>query len=134
MVAAGGERTRRRQGRFAMRHRRRPWRRGLMECKKTVSVRPRDVALAQSGVRDSGVDRPMTIPIIRRAVPSCVDALLGAGIPAVLARVYAARGITSTAELEYGLASLPTVASLANIDAAVDRLIHAIRARERIII
>ena len=76
----------------------------------------------------------MTIPIIRRAVPANVDVLLGAGIPSVLARVYAARGIESIRELEHGLDSLPSFASLANIDAAVDRLARAIAARERIVI
>jgi single-stranded-DNA-specific exonuclease len=76
----------------------------------------------------------MTIPIIRRAVPANVDALLGAGIPSVLARVYAARGIESISELEHGLDALPSFASLANIDAAVDRLARAIAARERIVI
>ena len=76
----------------------------------------------------------MTIPIIRRAVPANVDALLGAGIPSVLARVYAARGIESIRELEHGVDALPSFASLANIDAAVDRLARAIAARERIVI
>ena len=76
----------------------------------------------------------MTIPIIRRAVPSNVAALLGAGIPSVLARVYAARGIESVSELEHGLDALPSFASLANIDAAVDRLSYAIATRESIVI
>src|SRR5437762_13260582 len=76
----------------------------------------------------------MTIPIIRRAIPTNVDALLDAGIPSVLARVYAARGIESIRELEHGLDALPSFASLANIDAAVDRLARAIAARERIVI
>ncbi|HEY3179545.1 MAG TPA: single-stranded-DNA-specific exonuclease RecJ [Casimicrobiaceae bacterium] len=76
----------------------------------------------------------MTIPIVRRAVPSNVDALLGAGVPSVLARVYAARGIESIRELEHGLDALPSFASLGNIDAAVDRLAHAISTHERIVI
>jgi single-stranded-DNA-specific exonuclease len=76
----------------------------------------------------------MTIPIIRRVVPANVNALLGAGIPSVLARVYAARGIESIRELEHGLDALPSFASLASIEAAVDRLACAVAARERIVI
>ena len=74
------------------------------------------------------------IPIVRRVVPVNVQALVDAGVPSILARVYAARGIESTAELEIGLAALPTFESLSNIDAAVDRLIHAIDVGERIVI
>jgi len=76
----------------------------------------------------------MTIPIVRRVVPAKYQALLDAGLPSVLARVYAARGIESAGELEIGLDALPTFESLANIDAAVDRLLNAIDARERIVV
>jgi single-stranded-DNA-specific exonuclease len=76
----------------------------------------------------------MTIPIVRRTVPAHAKALVDGGVPSVLARVYASRGIESIRELDEGLDALPNFASLANIDAAVDRLVHAIDAHERIII
>lgn len=76
----------------------------------------------------------MTVPIERRAIPHCAHQLAEAGVLPVLARIYAARGIASTAELEEGLARLPTFASLMNIDAAAQRLAAAIAARERIVI
>ena len=76
----------------------------------------------------------MTIPIVRRAIPAHVQTLLDGGVPSVLARVYAARGIASMHDLESGLDALPSFASLANIGAAVARLIAAIDGRERIVI
>lgn len=42
----------------------------------------------------------------------------------VLARVYAARGVRDTAELDYGLANLVPVSSLENVDAAVELLLR----------
>ena len=76
----------------------------------------------------------MTVPIVCRLVPPAVHALHAAGIPAVLARVYAARGIESTADLDHSLAALPSYAGLANIDLAAARLARAIAARERILV
>ncbi len=70
----------------------------------------------------------------RRPVPASAAALCAAGVSPVLARVYAARGIDSPAELDTGLATLPSYASLKGIDAAANRLADAIAARERILI
>ena len=76
----------------------------------------------------------MSASIVRRPVPDTVHALAAAGVPAVLARIYAARGIESSAELDHALAALPTFAALKSIDAATARLAQAIRAHERIVI
>jgi single-stranded-DNA-specific exonuclease len=72
--------------------------------------------------------------IVRRAIPGSHPALISAGFPPVLARVYAARGILDAAELDHSLASLPDFARLSNIDAAADRLAKAIAQHERIVI
>jgi len=72
--------------------------------------------------------------LVRRPVPAAAQALVAAGVPPVLARVYAARGVTSTAELATDLAGLPPFASLLGIDAAATRLADAIARRERIVI
>jgi single-stranded-DNA-specific exonuclease len=76
----------------------------------------------------------MTLAIARRAVPAAVDVLSAAGVDPVLARLFAARGVRSPAELDYSLTALPPFASLRNIDAAAERLHRAIAARERIVI
>jgi len=76
----------------------------------------------------------MSIAIRRRDVPAAAQTLIDAGLPPVLARIYAARGITDAAELDHSLASLPPPTSLRNIDAATARLIRAIDERERIAI
>ena len=76
----------------------------------------------------------MRIAITRRAVPDSVRALVAAGLPPVLARVYAARGITTLAELDHSLAALPSPASLRNIGSATGRLLDAIDHGERIVI
>ncbi len=55
------------------------------------------------------------------------------GLHAVVARVYAARGIHSHEELDPSLGNLPTPA-LADIDAATERLEAALRAGERILV
>ncbi len=52
----------------------------------------------------------------------------------MLARIYAARGIADARELDHSLAALPDFRTLANIDAATERLAHAIAQRERIVI
>src|SRR5207253_8725606 len=134
LAAARSCRARGGQARRAAAHRRWPRRRRIVARQATIPLCSRHVAFARSSVRNSGARSRMTIPIIRRAVPSNVAALLGAGIPSVLARVYAARGIESVSELEHGLDALPSFASLANIDAAVDRLSYAIATRESIVI
>lgn len=72
--------------------------------------------------------------IVHRTVPASAQVLAAAGIPPVLARIYAARGIESVAELDHRLAALPSFATLKNIDLAAQRLCRAIAAREKIVI
>ena len=60
-------------------------------------------------------------PLRERSVSASVkDAL--AGLDPVIARIYASRGITSTAELDYGLNQMLPVRSLQGIDRAVELL------------
>jgi single-stranded-DNA-specific exonuclease len=73
------------------------------------------------------------VTIVRRPAAATAS-LIAAGIPPVLARVYAARGIVDAAQLDHSLAALPDFAGFANIDAAADRLAGAIANRERIVI
>src|SRR5262249_59316362 len=70
----------------------------------------------------------------RRDVPATAQALAAAGIDPVLARVYAARGVASAAELETDLARLPSYTQLKGIDGAAARLAGAIAQRERIVV
>ena len=70
----------------------------------------------------------------RQADPEAEQALLAAGTPPLLARLFAARNVRSPAELHNHLASLLPYQSLKNIDAAAERLAHAIREQERILI
>lgn len=58
-------------------------------------------------------------PLAVRAVQDAVARQDGFDIDPVLRRVYAARGVTSAAELDYGLRGLLPISSLAGIDAAV---------------
>jgi len=74
------------------------------------------------------------IDIVRREVPAAAEALAAAGVDPVLARVYAARGVTTATELETDLARLPSFSLLKGIDAAATRLADAIATRERIIV
>jgi single-stranded-DNA-specific exonuclease len=76
----------------------------------------------------------MTIAIHRRDVPDGVTALVAAGFPTVLARIYAARGIAAATELDHSLTALPPFGSLKGIDAAAARLARAIASQERIVI
>ena len=76
----------------------------------------------------------MKVAISRRTVPAAASALVAAGVDPVLARLYAARGVSSHGELDCGLAALPPFASLRNIEAAAGRLTDAIARNERIVI
>jgi single-stranded-DNA-specific exonuclease len=67
----------------------------------------------------------------RRPVPPAPD--LG-HLPPLLARVYAARGVSSAAELELRPDRLIPPATMKNIDAAAERVHRAIEAGERILI
>jgi single-stranded-DNA-specific exonuclease len=72
--------------------------------------------------------------IIRRIVPDSAAILAAAGIAPVLARVYAARGVSSLDELALDLAKLPSWNTLKGIDAAAERLAGAIERSERLLI
>ena len=72
--------------------------------------------------------------ISRRNVPESVAELRAAGISEILARVYAARGVCSTAELDCSFAGLPSWTALKGIDSAAARLADAIVRGERMLI
>ncbi len=72
--------------------------------------------------------------IVRRIIPEWAATLAAAGIAPVLARIYAARGVCSAAELELDFAGLPTWSELKGIDAAAARLVRAIDRGERVLI
>jgi single-stranded-DNA-specific exonuclease len=76
----------------------------------------------------------MNVELVRRPCPPAAQALEAAGIDPVLARIYAARGITTAAELDCTLAALPTFDALKGIDAAAERLARAVVERERIVV
>jgi single-stranded-DNA-specific exonuclease len=67
---------------------------------------------------------PAYRPVVPRRARAAVTLLTQAGIDPLLARVYAARGVKSADELDYGLAGLAPVGTLDNIDAAVDLLLE----------
>jgi len=72
--------------------------------------------------------------VVRRAVPAIAPELAASGVAPALARVFAARGVRSTAELDGRLAMLPSWAALKGIDAAAARLAAAIERRELLLI
>lgn len=72
--------------------------------------------------------------IARREVPAAAKLLGAAGVEPVMARVFAARGIASTAELDNDLTGLPPWQALKGIDAAAERLAQAIERGERLLI
>jgi single-stranded-DNA-specific exonuclease len=74
------------------------------------------------------------VDIVRRVIPEWAATLAAAGIAPVLARVYAARGVCSAAELELDFAGLPSWSTLKGIDAAAARLVRAIDRSERLLI
>ncbi len=76
----------------------------------------------------------MTPPTItaRDAPPRAIWALEQAGVPPLLARLFAARGVRSIDELDDGLARLLPPQTLKGADQAAELLAQAIAARERI--
>ena len=78
----------------------------------------------------------MSTPVIKRreAPPRVVWTLEQAGVPTLLARLFAARGVRSAEELDDGLARLLPPATLAGAAEAAKRLADAIEARQRICI
>lgn len=74
----------------------------------------------------------MTTMIIEQR--PATTSLLDDSIHPILARIYAARGVTSNAELERGLDQLLPYQSLLGIDQAVARLVQALAQQEHIMI
>ena len=73
--------------------------------------------------------------IVTRAVPpDCEQTLLRAGLPPLLARIYAARGITAAADLEQRIDSLLPVTALRHADAMAAMLADAIRDNRRLLV
>jgi single-stranded-DNA-specific exonuclease len=72
--------------------------------------------------------------ITRRKVPEAAATLGAAGIAPVMARIFASRGIASTAELDNDLVGLPPWQTLKGIAAASERLACAIERGERLLI
>jgi len=72
--------------------------------------------------------------ITSRNVPEAAATLGAAGISPVMARIFASRGIASTAELDNDLAGLPPWQTLKGITAASERLAFAIERGERLLI
>ena len=63
-------------------------------------------------------------PVVCRREPAA-DVISGlSDVDPLFARLYAARGVTAAAQLDYGLASMAPVSSLDNIDAAVQLLLE----------
>ena len=75
------------------------------------------------------------IDLVHRDVPAAAAAALAAaGVPPVLARVYAARGIVAAADVAPALDTLPPPSALRGSAEAAIRLADAIGRRERILI
>ncbi len=62
-------------------------------------------------------------PILARRTPQQLDTDNLSGVDPLLARLYALRGVTEAAQLDYGLARLAPIGSLENVDAAVQLLL-----------
>ncbi|MUK63489.1 single-stranded-DNA-specific exonuclease RecJ [Aliivibrio fischeri] len=72
------------------------------------------------------------IEVKRRIVPTSIQ--LPDSIPPILQRIYAARGITSSSQLERGAKFLLSFQSMHGISKAVDILVEAIQKQTRIIV
>ena len=70
----------------------------------------------------------------RNAVSASVSALSSAGIPPLLARIYAARGVTSAEQLATEVTGLAPLARMHNIEHMAVILADAIAARQRLLI
>jgi len=67
-------------------------------------------------------------PVVSRPIPEDVASSGLAELDPLLAHLYALRGVTATAQLDYSLANLAPVGSLDNVDAAVELLLeHAVK-------
>ena len=72
-------------------------------------------------------------PIQRRVAPDTAVAAL-AGLPPLLARLYAARGVSDAAELELALAGLAPVGSLGGVEAAAELVAQHLERGEQILV
>ncbi len=72
--------------------------------------------------------------VIRRRPEAVVPEGYPDDLHPVLARVYAARNVTSAAQLQHGLALLPPLTQLKGIDAAVALLVDVLAQQQRILI
>ena len=73
--------------------------------------------------------------IVRREVPNAhMQALIDSGVHPLLARIYAARGVRTRSELDYGLKGLLPPASLSRVEEAAQLLADAIEAGARMLI
>lgn len=72
--------------------------------------------------------------IITRPVPATQATLQQQGIAPLMARLYAARGISDAAEVDYGLKGLLPYHTLKNIQPMAQRLADAIAARQRLLV
>ncbi len=70
----------------------------------------------------------------RSASSSAISTLAGAGVHPLLARIYAARGVTSPQQLATEVASLAPLARMHNVERMAAILADAIAARERLLI
>lgn len=71
---------------------------------------------------------------IRRRSPESIDSLNGAALPSLLARLYAARGVTSVQELNLELGELLPPDTLTNATEAAHLLADAIAAQRRMVV
>lgn len=74
----------------------------------------------------------MSLPIQRRKVPSDVySRLVADGVPEIMARIYAARGVTQASQMSMDLSRLLPI-TLRGIPESVDRILQAMKDGERI--
>ncbi len=77
----------------------------------------------------------MALTISTRNAPGAsIAALTGAGVPPLLARIYAARGVTSPRQLATDFGGLVPLARMHNLERMATLLADAIAARERLLI
>src|SRR5215471_14579578 len=70
----------------------------------------------------------------RGAPPECVERLVQSGVHPLLARIYAARGITALPEIDTDFAHLAPPQSMLNLETMARALADAIAARKRLLI
>src|SRR4029079_15271982 len=99
-----------RRSRVALAARRRKWNRsGVARVASGVAdAHIGEIRDATLHAAAAGRGRRLTIGLSRRDIPPAALALAAAGMPAVLARIYASRGITSPTELDHGFSALPS--------------------------